>query len=57
MIAYIVCTECSHTQYADNLRTNKWFTYQKCNSCGKIVCFRIVRHVEQPDGSVIEVSA
>jgi hypothetical protein len=57
-MVYGVCLKCSHTR---ELREewvkgeSRWFG--KCFSCGGPQVFRIVRQIEQPDGSVIEVTA
>lgn len=54
---YGVCKRCSHTQ---DLRVepskNRKLVYQRCFSCRSYEFFRVVRQIEQPDGSVIEVT-
>jgi hypothetical protein len=56
-VIYGVCTHCSHTQDVSNLdmvvHDRVW---QHCFTCGAWRLFRVVRQIEQPDGSVIEVS-
>jgi coenzyme F420-reducing hydrogenase beta subunit len=55
---YGVCTHCSHTQdLAIVPDDDVWIWGQHCFSCGCYRYFRVVRQVEQPDGSVIEVTS
>jgi uncharacterized Zn finger protein len=55
---YGVCDNCSHTQdlKREPFKGEKR-VYQQCFSCGARRYFRVVRQIEQPDGSVIEVIA
>jgi hypothetical protein len=55
---YGVCAWCSHTQdlKREPFKGEKR-VFQKCFSCGRKCYFRVVRQIEQPDGSVIEVTA
>lgn len=55
-MVYGICGRCSHTQ--DLWRapySYETYIYQRCFSCGSWQRFTIVRQIEQPDGSVIEV--
>lgn len=57
-MVYGVCERCAHTRdftgmFGGNI--GRWFDH--CYSCGLERWFRIVRQIEQPDGSVIEVTA
>lgn len=57
-MVYGVCERCSHTveiKPTGEIIRSWW--YQHCASCGCNRAFRVVRQIEQPDGSVIEVRA
>lgn len=55
---YGVCLNCAHTKkFTFKVERKAEVVYSRCYSCGCVRLFRVVRQIEQPDGSVIEVSA
>jgi len=56
-MTYLVCRTCSHTtEPSIEPAPTSVSVFQRCFSCGKRRWFRIVHQVEQPDGSVVEVT-
>jgi coenzyme F420-reducing hydrogenase beta subunit len=55
-MVYGVCTKCSHTRDFTALEYTRYqHVYERCYSCGCERWFRVVRQIELPDGSVVEV--
>lgn len=57
-MVYGVCETCAHTQDLEHIidkHSRRW--YAPCHHCGGWRWFRVVRQIEQADGSVIEVRA